>query len=87
MSKTNFRELVQMSNEELKEIDKPFQRARYLKSIGTSKKVKAHYGDLILCEYCGKTYKRANRSHHNKTQVHLAYSNMNDKIRDLLLKN
>lgn len=92
MAETGFKELVQMDNNELRNIDKPFQKVRYKKNVKISEteelqepKKKAKYDDVILCKYCGRTFKRSNRSTHNKTQLHLAYAKMNDKLRNLLL--
>jgi hypothetical protein len=45
-----------------------------------------HWSDRITCTICGGEYARSYQSGHRQTKVHKAYAEMNDKIRDLLVK-
>ncbi len=45
-----------------------------------------HWSDRLTCPVCGGVYNRSNQSEHRRTKVHRAYQDMNDKVRDLLLK-
>ncbi|AVL93343.1 hypothetical protein za3_3 [Zamilon virus] len=48
-------------------------------------KVKAHPNDVLICEFCGKTYTRSNRPKHRKTEVCQVYQKMNKKLRDIMI--
>ncbi|ACF16988.1 V4 [Sputnik virophage] len=50
------------------------------------KPAKAQPTDRLICEFCGKTYTRSNRSTHRKTEVCKAYQSMNKKLKDVLLR-
>lgn len=48
------------------------------------KKRYAHPNDRLECEICGKTFTRANRDKHNKTNHHKLHLQLNKKLRGVL---
>ena len=40
--------------------------------------------DRLTCDICHGTYIRACRSRHNKTKVHQAYENINNKLQEAI---
>jgi len=81
-------ELTQMTPETLNyAVTNPLGKAFY-KSSGRPKKTeKAKWNDRIKCEICGTEFIRSNRSAHNKTKAHKIYSDMNQKLKKMLLSN
>lgn len=51
------------------------------------KKGKKKWSDRVECEICGREYTRSAKSKHYKTQYHIAYTEMNEKIKRLLKNN
>jgi hypothetical protein len=43
--------------------------------------------DKIICDICGKTYTRSNKTAHVRTQRHKIYTSVNEKLRKLLIDN
>lgn len=88
------KKIIEYDNETIKYIQKPLGKALYLNAIDNNdsdhkndnKKRKALWNDRIQCKICGKKMLRSNQSKHKKTQYHMAFEKMNNKIRDLLLK-
>jgi hypothetical protein len=82
--------LAEYDIDTLKYIQKPIGKALYLNSSTNEEekedKNKAKWNDKLKCKTCGKVTLRSNQSKHKKTKYHMAYENMNNKIRDLLLK-
>jgi hypothetical protein len=88
------KEISLMTPKEIKGIMKnSVSKAKYLKSLPVetkrgrgrpagSKNVGSKY---VECKTCGRQYTRANATAHKNTQRHLAYKEMNQKIRDILL--
>lgn len=48
---------------------------------------KCNWYDRVKCEVCGGEFIRSARSQHKKTKLHLAYFNLNDKLKNILLGN
>jgi hypothetical protein len=82
--------LTEYDNETLKYIQKPLGKALYLNleenKTENDGKENAKWNDKLKCKICGRITLRSNQSKHKKTKYHMAYENMNQKIRDLLLK-
>lgn len=84
------KQLVQMNQSELNDIQKPIQQAKYCyleQKKYPKDKIKKYPRDIIICPYCNVSYTRSNGYCHRKTKIHKAYVDMNDKIRKLLLNN
>lgn len=80
--------ILTYDNETIEYAQTPIGKAIYKKARGRPKLIqeeKKHWSDRIMCDVCGVEFIRSARSKHKKTKVHQAYSNMNDKIKDLLL--
>lgn len=72
-----------------KELEKPLSQAVYKNSVGRPKKLesqKCKWNDRIKCEVCAVEFLRSNRTEHNRTKIHLAYSKMHKKMKQFLLK-
>jgi hypothetical protein len=84
------KELSQLSKEELIEIQKPIAKALYKNKVENNKtkkdKIYAKPTDRITCKYCGRTYIRSGKFNHDKTLIHKAYVDMNNKLRQLLIE-
>jgi hypothetical protein len=85
-----------MNKDEFKYINTPIGKAIYKESYEKKEdelvtpKQSRYRGatkptDRIKCKICGKIYSRNCKTHHDKTQHHLFYDNMNKKLRELLL--
>lgn len=80
------KELVLMDKDELKNIMKPLEKAKYKHNVGRPKKeLHTKWSDRITCKICGKEYMRSNSSSHKKTNHHKLHEQMNNKIRDILI--
>lgn len=81
------KELVLFNHEELKEVQKPIGKAIYKAKVGRPRKMKdkALPSDRVKCKYCGKVYRRSNKSAHDKTQIHKIYVKMNNNMKKLLI--
>lgn len=42
--------------------------------------------EVVTCKLCKRTYTKANRSKHNKTQYHKIYESINNKLIDFIIK-
>jgi len=83
-------ELTNYGTQELKYVMEPVGSAIYKNSYDNkvSKPTKTKPYDRlqkITCELCGRTISRNNKAVHERTRYHMAYANMNKKIRDILL--
>jgi len=45
---------------------------------------KAKPTDILTCKTCGGTYQRSCKSKHNKTRVHMAYADINDRMKHII---
>jgi|WetSurMetagenome_2_1015567.scaffolds.fasta_scaffold00833_19 hypothetical protein len=85
-------EPIQMSTADLKKqieiAGNPIHQAK--RQVGRRKKentepvLKSHL-DKLKCSICGRIYTRSNKYAHNKTKIHKAYANMNERIKKILL--
>jgi len=73
---------------EIKYMMKPIGGAIYEQSkdkdINKNKDTKK-WNDILTCDICNKTYTRSNKSQHNKSIIHIEYSKINKKLRDILI--
>ena len=46
----------------------------------------SYQAEKVLCPLCDVYYRRNNVSHHRRTKVHQALSNVNEKLIDLLIR-
>lgn len=72
----------------IKPIGKEIYKSNNVKKAGRPyKKVgeKVLHSDKIKCDICGRMFTRSNRTNHNNSSVHKAYSNINQKLYKLLL--
>lgn len=84
----NNKGILLYSSEEFNYLDKPLGKALYKNKIGRPKKedgMKAHPSDILTCDICGGTYKRAHGSDHRKTKIHKAFDGLNNKIKNFIL--
>jgi hypothetical protein len=65
--------------EQSKDIDKDKN-----KDIDKNKN-KKKWDDILICDICNKNYTRSNKSQHNKSVIHIEYSKINKKLRDILI--
>jgi hypothetical protein len=83
-------ELIKYNSDELNYVTKPIGKAIYegaqYEKHEKPKRKKWNPAERVTCELCGKEYSRSARSQHSKTQVHLAYKVVNDKLKELMLK-
>lgn len=81
------KELINCEIDEIGYIKKPVGGSIYKTAIENKPKGKRKYisHERILCDLCGKDYRRSNKTQHEKTQYHLTYKNVNDKFKQLLL--
>jgi hypothetical protein len=81
------KELIQCDVDEIDYIKKPIGNSIYRTATENKKKGKKKYisEERIICELCGKEYRRSNKSHHERTSFHMTYKTVNDKFRHLLL--
>lgn len=76
------KEILLQSDEALKFVNNPIGKAHF-KAGSTNDEKK--YLDKIVCNDCGKTYTRSNKSKHLKTNHHQTYMKINRKWRTLIL--
>jgi hypothetical protein len=50
------------------------------------KKSNTKGSEKVICNVCGKTYTKWNKSHHNKSQIHKLHAQMSEKMKRILLK-
>lgn len=67
--------------EDKKELDKTIQQDE----IKLKKTKKWDPNEKVICELCGNRYTKSNKAVHETTKIHIAYKNINDKFRLLLL--
>ena len=79
------KELTQLTNKELKYVQKPLGKALYKGRPKKKEDEKAHWSDRIKCDVCAKEFTRSARNAHNLTKEHLIYSKMNKKLKKLLI--
>jgi hypothetical protein len=81
------KELINCDTEEIEYIKKPVGKSIYTYAIEEKKQRKKKYvsNERIICELCGKEYRRSNKSFHEKTKTHLTYKIVNDKFKRLIL--
>ena len=81
------KELINCELDELEYIKKPIGKSIYKNATEEKKEKKKKYAsaERIICDLCGKVYRRSNKSYHDKTNIHLAYKRVNDKFKQLLL--
>lgn len=73
------------NNDDLRYLENPLGAASYTHHDPEPSKLK-HWSDRVKCKVCGTVYTRSSSSRHKKTRHHRDYLNMNEKIRDLMLK-
>lgn len=77
-------------NCELSELQyiKPIEKSIYqiTKEEKQQRKKKYVASEKIICDLCGKEYRKSNKSYHDKTSFHLTYKHVNDKFKQLMLK-
>lgn len=85
--------IMEYDQDTLKYIQKPIGKALFMNSneedtieCDPVEKRKALWNDRIKCKICGNTMLRSNQSKHKTTKYHMAFENMNNKIREMLLK-
>ena len=86
--------LVQMDEEKLFYVSRSvFGSSEYKKSeetmeepITKSEDVVPYWKQRVDCKFCGSNVSRAHYAKHRKAQKCQIYQNMNNKIRDLVLK-
>jgi hypothetical protein len=84
----NSKSIPLLNENEIKYIQTPVGQAIYKNSFGRPKKKdyeKAKPSDRLTCSICGGKFIRSHRSSHNKSKVHQAYLNMDNKLKKLLL--
>lgn len=81
------KQLTQLSPEALSYVTKPIGKAFFNHKGRPKKDDKAKWNDRIKCEICGVEFTRSNRTAHNKTKTHKIYSEMNQKLKKILLGN
>jgi hypothetical protein len=81
------KELITCDLDELQYIQKPIGKSIYRHANEERKKRKNKYisDERIICDLCGKDYRRSNKSFHEKTHYHLTYKLVNDKFKKLIL--
>lgn len=85
MQKPIYKEMYKANHRDI--YQRPFNNG--YKKTGRPRKdpqEKALPTDRLICPICGGEFTRYNRSSHNKTKVHMAYANMNDNMRKLLIE-
>lgn len=83
----NKKSLPLLNKEELKEIQKPINKSIYKNNNNLNVIKKNNPSDILECEICGNKYRRAHKSAHKKTKLHIAYDNMNKKLFTLMINN
>lgn len=88
--KSKLREGKELINCEVDEIDyikKPIGNSIYRSAIENKTKGKKKYisTERVVCDLCGKEYRRSNKSHHERTKYHVTYKVVNDRFKQLLL--
>ncbi len=87
--------LVQMDEEKLFYVSRSvFGNSEYIKSEETmnepitikTEDVIPYWKQRVDCKFCGSNVSRAYYAKHKKSKNCMIYQNMNDKIRDLVLK-
>lgn len=79
----NDKGLIHYDRKEIDYVQKPIGKSIYVTE--KDKKSKTNWFDIIKCDVCQKEFMRSNRSHHNNTQYHKIYANINGKIKTLLI--
>lgn len=73
---------IQMDDEELLYATTPIGKIHMTTQKLPEEKKKYKY---VECEICGKTYCTNNTGKHKKTQYHIIHSNLNKKLKKILL--
>ena len=79
------KELSQFEPEDFENVMRPVGRAIYEQKEDVNIKKKADPRDIVICDVCGGSFTRWNRSKHNVTKIHNAYKDMNTKLKKALL--
>ena len=84
------REPINSEIDELQYSKKPIGRSIYQCALQEKKNTRSKRGtykpdDKVICDLCGKQYRRSNRSFHERTKHHLTYKLVNDKFKQLIL--
>lgn len=75
------KEIINMSLDELKEVQRPVGKAIYINKEVHIKR----WQQKIKCEICGQEYMYSNKSNHDKTKIHKILKKANDNMRKLIL--
>lgn len=86
-------QIIKMQAGEIIELTNPLKKAVYKKDINSIEKPKRIIGvrtprnTKMICEICGNSYTRSNKSNHEKTSLHKAMAKANQTLKKAILGN